>query len=242
MTLLPPTLAFLAIAVGCEKQAAAQDWEEATAAAVSAQARADYAEARQHLDRASLLAADFPPDDPRRARTIHNRASIAHLTGDYTAAEQGYRQALEMLRVNPSPVDLTRALKNLAVLLKATGRTHLAQVPLKEAIALAGRYHVPGRAAMYYDLAEIHRTSGDPAAAVHAIDAAMEAEHGEPDPKTRALLRQSRGLLAIDAGKWDEAESHLRQARGEATAAYGVQHPIAAGIANNLGQVLLKKR
>lgn len=177
-----------------------------------------YAEAREEFRRA---AADSPNPD-----YIHNYATAARRTGDYTAAEQAYRQAL-----NLDPAHQP-SYHGLAVALKDTGRAEEAHSLLSSWAASQ-----PYSEKAYIEMAWLQREMGDHTGAERSLAQALRIKPGHP--LALANLGQiyeetGRGPLAVAAyqkslsSDWNQPQVASRIARLQASGGSAATTTIAA--------------
>jgi tetratricopeptide (TPR) repeat protein len=179
------------------------------------------AEAR-HAYEGALAAADAASNAARKSDSLGNLGTIAHLEGDFAAAENFHRRALEISRALPDQQSAQYDLNNLALALWSQGRSAEALGYEEEALGIARLRNDRDSVEQYCD--SVRRMSealglspGGDAKALQSEERASEEEKPRPatptpkapDPvemKVRALLNEGRPGEAIQF-----LEEHLVQ-------------------------------
>jgi len=185
---------------------------------------ADFAEAasnlglllrdRHRLDEALPLLRHAVEVSPALSEAWMNLALALEDSDQGLAALDAYRRAV---RLEP---DQVAPRVNMALLLITLDRKDEAAIELRRALS-----HAQGDAAMLLAIGNGLRRSGQPAAAVRALNLAIEAHDGGPTP---ALLAELASAQAA-AGDRDAAEATLQQAL-TLDAHYAAAHYMLAGL------------
>lgn len=204
-----------------------------------------------HLDQAAaqLEQVDSDTAAPEFAGAVAlKRGNIAWGRGRHAEAEQHYRQALDSLNraVAPAAHEVARAHYALGIALHRLGRFGEADQHYSRSWSMRrdiyGDAHarsievVHARAALAYD-------AGDAAAAVELGREVLEALgklHGSDSPRL-ASAHNNLGLALHELGRFDEADSHYRQALAHHRVARGEQHAHVASSLANLALLALDR-
>ena len=238
-----PTVALACLIAGCSRSppSGASDAPSAAPAAPAtpyADALADSAGAvRSAEERAVADPLGWIPQETL-ALAYLDRAQLTGSYGDYAAADRALRLAMERAG-KPGPclaaarvhAALHRLRKAAAAVAECAGQIPMGASQRAELEGIAadvafheGRYAdaLRGyRAALQLDesvaglarLSRYHARTGAPVEAAALLDRAERIYHG-PSAWTLAWLALQRGVLALDAGRWDDALAHyLRAAR-----------------------------
>ena len=239
-----PTVVLACLIAGCTRapQSGASDAPGAAAATETvtpyAEALADSTRAvREAEDRAVADAAGWIPQE-MLALAYLDRAQLTGSHDDYAAADAALRLAVDRAG-KPGPclaaarihAALHRLRKAAAAVGECAGRVQMSAAERAELEGIAadvafheGRYAdaLRGyRAALQLAesiaglarLSQYHARTGAPVEAAALLDRAERLYHG-PSARPLAWLALQRGLLALDAGRWDDALAlYLRAAR-----------------------------
>jgi ATP/maltotriose-dependent transcriptional regulator MalT len=158
-----------------------------------------WAEAVEAARRAAERLAEAD-DDQALGAAAYQRAEVHRILGDFTAAEDAYRQA-SRLGLEPQP--------GLALLRLAQGRTDAAEVAIRRVVAEAAGFR---RAKLLPAQVEIMLAAGDLPAAREAADelTAMTGRYGTP--ALRAVAGHAHGAVLLASGDARAAVVALRGA------------------------------
>jgi tetratricopeptide (TPR) repeat protein len=235
-------LAALAIAI-C---AAAPEltWDDAIARGQRLQELGRYPEAKGAFEGAMKQAEAFPPQDPRRAITLANLASVCQDLGEAGLARENYERAIagfERSHGKGHPV-LAKPLHNLAALYVEQGQFAKAERLRRRALAL----HADGVEVSDADRLMIRQGL---AAALLGEGRTIEAEEmyrqilaeleSRAAPPVRQInpLRNDLAVLCAQMGRWDEALAQLLKAVATGEQVFGPEHPELLKPLSNLAAV-----
>jgi len=145
-------------------------------------------EARQWLAAALLVTSEAPARD--RAAALVSAADVEFYRGDYAAAADHYREAVDLARAGGHPAELGLALVGLGQVVHANGRPAEARALLEEGLALERRVGNPQgvtRALGYLGLVAAQEGSLEEAREVSDEALAISRQIGDPTGVYRAL-------------------------------------------------------
>ena len=190
--------------------------------------------AQAALDRHDLVAAETAwravlAAQPGRVEALYGLGWTLHLAGEADLARESFQQCVAAHPTSPL------GHKGLGSAAMAAGNTGLARQRFQEALGLAPGDHAirhslglldlatgetaaavaafqvllaedPGRGAFRQALAEALLADGQPEEALRAADAAVEAAERDNRVRALSLLTRARALLAVSAGRVDDAD------------------------------------
>lgn len=177
------------------------------------------------------------------ATTLNNLAGTHRLMGRTEDAEMEFQHCLELYRetVGESHILYASGLNNLSLAALDRGDHARAADLLRQASEILRRLPncLDERATSLVNLASLHRTMGEPAAAAEALTEALElyeTKLGTHTPHYHAALN-AMGLVCCDMGDCGQALQWLEKAAGAAGRLYGEEHPETAAIRHHLTMV-----
>lgn len=173
-------------------------------------------EARAAYDRV-IAAAMQRNSSPILADALRHRAILLHQAGDSVAAEDGLQQSYAVARLAGDDLRAVEALNSLGGLRIEMGKLDRAEAVLTEAATLAGEAG-PLAARVAQNLGIVATIRGDRPSAALYYRRALVAYEEVDDPHGKALAHHNLGMLAADAGRWSEADSHFAACLGVARA------------------------
>jgi CHAT domain-containing protein len=187
----------------------------------------------------AALGAQTAPDDPLRAVTLANQASLLDLEGDYEQSETVFGQAISLMQAEPTPsaAALARALNNFGLLRHDEGDNRDAETQLTAALQIRQRLGVQSdiaetidnlgnvyRATARYDQAKLNYETGR-----DLRHAALGQDHPDYAGSLNNLANYYRGQYDYGAcGPLYESAAVIWRARLPA------MHPVIGGIDKNL--------
>ncbi len=211
--------------------------------------RAEYDEARGHLERALRVDQQaHGADHPRVAERLNSLGRLLHVVGDLHAARASLGRALEISEAAFPQDDprLARVLTNLGINLLHLGQPEAAREPLERAVAISLAADGEDRAkvaARINNLGNMHAELGDFAAAKKKFEIALklwEEAYGPDHPHLAQAINNISGVL-VGLGEFEAAEQGYRRAIAIAEAAYGHDHPTLGLFLVNLGEQLHRR-
>lgn len=191
-------------------------------------------------------AVDLLPEgsDAVRADYLNQQGEAAGDGGDYPAAVQAHRRALDIReRIHaPDNPEVAESLNNLALLYQATGRYAEAEPLFERALSIRekvlGLEH-PDVAESLNNLAGLHQATGRYAEAEPLYQRALtiwEKILGPEHPDV-AISLNNLALLYWTTGRYAEAEPLYQRALAICEKAFGPEHPDVALSLNNLAKL-----
>jgi len=196
-------------------------WDEQIAQATRAHRQGRLESASEWYDRALATSRAFPAGDSRMLETLHQRAGLQLLRGQYEAAKKDYREiiAVERARTPSDPAALANALNDLAVFDLDLDRISEAETLLAEAIeirtALYGSDH-PYVAVLLQNLGDAERRAGNYPVSEQLLLRALSiyARSGRDFWREASIAQNNLALLQAATGRERESEaSHLAAIR-----------------------------
>jgi tetratricopeptide (TPR) repeat protein len=173
-------------------------------------------EARAAYDRV-IAAAMHQRDTIVLAESLRHRAVLVHQAGDSVAAEDGLQQSYAVARLAGDQIRAAEALNALGGLRIELGQLDRAQSVLEEAATLAEE--APALLArVAQNLGVVATIRGDRPSAALYYRRALVAYDELGDAHGKALAHHNLGMLAADAERWPEADSHFVACLGVARA------------------------
>jgi tetratricopeptide (TPR) repeat protein len=166
--------------------------------------------AEQKDDLRQLAALGQQLGDPlRRGRALHRAARLNLLLGDAAKARGLARKAVETLRA-ADPLDLSNALRTLALVLWHERDLPGARAALDEALAIYGSLrHARGAGFVLHSLGLFALDSGLIDAAQRHLELALGVKRETQDKGGEAAVLEALGQVATCAGERDRAAAHL---------------------------------
>jgi serine/threonine-protein kinase len=200
------------------------------------------------LEEAVAIRRESLVEHPDLASSLHNLAEVRHARGELDAAEQLYRQSLEMRRnlFGDEHTEVATSITNLAILFRDKADHQAAEPLLRQALdmrrKLLGQEH-PEVAKSINELALLLKEKGDHAAAEPLYREALALRvrlFGEDHPEVAESLNNLAVLLNTRE-QFDESEQLGRRALDVSRRVYGEEHPYIATYMSNLAGTLKKK-
>jgi tetratricopeptide (TPR) repeat protein len=187
--------------------------------------------------------AETPRALSQRVNLLAELGNILSNLNEYGPARRYFEERLALAERGGDESDITRALNDLAELLRITGRFPEAEPLFRRALTIdenkLGPEH-PDVAVRLNNLAQILKDSNDLAAAELLFRRALEVGEkslGSEHPHVATYLNNLAGLLQ-DTNRLAEAEPLMRRALAIDEKSYGPEHPKVAIRFNNLAQML----
>ncbi len=199
-------------------------------------------------DLLDLAQQQYGETDPKTITALNNLALSFHAEGNYTAAEQLYRQALALdaKTLGTDHPDYATNLNNLAGLLDDKDDYAAAEPLFRQALAIAAKtigVEHPTYAKYLNNLASLLQVKGDHTAAEPLFRQVLEIDAktiGTGHP-TYATHLNNLALLLHDKADYAAAEPLFQQAVSVSEAALGAEHPDSKRLRKNLESFLRDK-
>jgi len=215
-------------------------------AAVYLRVRAQFVEARRHVERALAIdEATYGKDHPNVAAIVNNLGNVLHDLGDLAGARQCLERALAIdeATYGKDHPGVATDVNNLGLVLHDLGDLPGARQYFERALAIGeatyGKDH-PNVAIRVNNLGNVLHDLGDLAGARQCFERALaidEATYGKDHPDV-AIDVNNLGSVLHDLGDPAGARQCFERALAIDEATYGKDHPDVATIVNNLGSVL----
>lgn len=207
--------------------------------------QARYDDAERWSKHARLLLYEIGGPQPLRQMMLLNRiATTQENSGDYRAAVESYRQALELVEttLGDGHPEVGDALGNLAQALHTIGQEeeaialHTRALTITEAVLGPDHPHV---ANILNNLANVRLATGDARQAATLLERCVEIHQAALGPAHPRLATCLSNLANTHRARGDNAQAATLHERALAIreAAYGPDHPEVAQSLNNLGIV-----
>lgn len=207
-------------------------------------------EAEPLLERALAYYRANDPDSLELAASLEQMAWLRFLSSDYAAAEEHFREALELRRrlLGRDSPQVAATLNSLGMVLgerlQSTDARRSAEIEdlHREALAIFEKAEGPdglGVAYCHFRLAKLMKDRGEPAEAEQLIRESVRINilrRGEAHPET-AMARRLLALILVDRGELDEAEEILGRALEAQRQTLPTDHPDILLTLNDLGLV-----
>ncbi|MFO0810962.1 MAG: tetratricopeptide repeat protein [Gemmataceae bacterium] len=224
----------------------AAEWRAAFAKGSELEAKADYAQAAKHYERALALAPRvFGPNHVNTGITLNNLANVYRSQGRSAAAEPLYRRAMAIdERVyGPDHPEVATDLNNLAGVYQDQGKYAEAERVHTRALAIREKALGPNHldtAFSLVNLAILYTDRGKYAEAEPLYRRALAIREKALGPNHPDVATSLNGLAALAdrRGQFGEAERLLRQALAITEKALPPGHPDVATSVDNLAGIL----
>ena len=208
--------------------------------------RAEFAEAKVHLERALTLAEKvYGQDHPIVATIVNNIGGVLRDLGDMQAAKQNFERALKIDENTNGPdhPNVSIRVNNLGLVLQDLGDMQGAKQHFERALKIDettyGLDH-PRVAINVNNLGLVLQDMGDLQRAKQHFERALKIDENTngPDHPNIAGYVNNLGLVLQDMGELQGAKEHFERALKIYEITYGPDHPNVAIDVNNLGLVL----
>lgn len=197
----------------------------------------DYRKALDDFRRA--LAIDEQLEDDFRRSLIYRRIGITlELSGLLKQARTFYEQALQLEEKMQNDAGLSRIYQHMGRLAEREEDYQRAEAYYQQSLEIKGRIDdARGLASLYHQLGNLYYTLDDHTAALSHYNSALEIEKKQGDHQSAARTMMQIGLVEERQGRYENALSILRKARGVLTR---LESPLAGGCSKVIAEVEAK--
>jgi tetratricopeptide (TPR) repeat protein len=207
--------------------------------------RAQYTDARSHLERAlAMMEAVHGPDHRDVAPIVSGLGSVLNNLGDLVGAREHYEHAVAIQETayGPDHPKVGMTLSMLGSVLKQLGELTRGRTQLERALAIVEAAYGPNHpdvARVLVNLGGVLDASSEPAATWECWERALAImETACPDHPDTAIALHNLGHLLHERGELTSAREYLERALAIWEAAYGPDHLYVARPLTALGRVL----
>ncbi len=217
------------------------DWKDVVARGRAAARTSNYGDA-ERLFREALQTAEARSDWAQTASALTYLAVFLRDRDQYQAAEPLFVRAIHLYRDHVDPVNLPRALNNLAALHQSQGHFGEAEVLYRDAVDLAAKQQDAPDVGLIAasNLSSILAGRGKFEEAVAVVQVMLTRIGPNPAPtEGYATALNQLGIVYKRLGRYGEAENHLKRSLDQRERTEGRDEPSAAVVLNNLGDLYL---
>lgn len=154
---------------------------------------------------------DDGKDVRRLARRLGTLGIALNQAGAYGEAIEAHHRALALYEALDDPAGTSAVTSNIGGALSSLGDSDGARHYLEEALAIKRRHGIGrGVGTIYASMAELADAQGDLETARQALEQALEAYAGTPDPSAESVARTNLGRVLAKLGQHAEALEQVR--------------------------------